>query len=349
MAGHVLIGTSSWTDPTLVKDGHFYPPDAKSAEKRLRFYASQFPIVEVDSTYYFPPSESNSVLWIERTPPEFTFNIKAYSLLTNHPTKRESLYKDLQDAAPADKKNVYREQLPDEAVEEVWQRFRDALMPLHSAGKLGAVLFQFPQWFVISKKSKAYIEEVAERLPDYRVAVEFRHKSWMEERNVEETLSLPLRAESAVRVRGHAAGVRLVGAAGRRRDGRRHRDGAVPRARQGGLGQEEHPGRGSGSGTTTRATELEEWVPKMESLAGRGARDSRPDEQLLSGLRGPERPRARRPPRPRPRRVISPGEPPSPRRSRRPTSSGAPGPGGCSRPHRRGRTGPSGTRCLPWC
>ncbi len=189
MTGRVLIGTSSWTDPTLVKDGNFYPPDAKSAEKRLRFYASQFPLVEVDSTYYFPPSESNSVLWIERTPPEFTFNIKAYSLLTNHPTKRESLYKDLQDAAPADKRNVYREQLPDEAVDEVWQRFRDALMPLHSAGKLGAVLFQFPQWFVISRKSKAYIEECAARLPDYRVAVEFRHKSWMEERNVEETLS----------------------------------------------------------------------------------------------------------------------------------------------------------------
>src|SRR3954469_14146745 len=189
MSGRILIGTSSWTDPTLVKSGHFYPPDAKTAEGRLRFYASKFPIVEVDSTYYFPPSESNSVLWIERTPPEFTFNIKAYSLLTNHPTKRDSLYKDVQDQAPADKKNVYREQLPDDVVDEVWQRFRDALMPLHSAGKLGAVLFQFPQWFVISKKSKAYIDEVAERLPDYRVAVEFRHKSWMEERNVEETLS----------------------------------------------------------------------------------------------------------------------------------------------------------------
>jgi uncharacterized protein YecE (DUF72 family) len=188
-AGQILIGTSSWTDPTLVKDGNFYPPDANNAEKRLRFYASRFPLVEVDSTYYFPPSEENSVRWLERTPPDFTFNIKAYSLLTNHPTKRDSLYKDLQEAAPADKKNVYREQMPDEAVEVVWQRFRDALMPLHSAGKLGAVLFQFPQWFVISRKSKAYIEEVAERLPDFRVAVEFRHKSWMEERNVEETLS----------------------------------------------------------------------------------------------------------------------------------------------------------------
>jgi uncharacterized protein YecE (DUF72 family) len=86
------------------------------------------------------------------------------------------------------KRRLYRDNLPDAAVEEVWERFRLALYPLHSAGKLGAVLFQFPQWFTISRKSKTYIEECIERLPDYRIAVEFRHKSWMEERNVEETL-----------------------------------------------------------------------------------------------------------------------------------------------------------------
>ena len=189
MGGTVKIGTSSWTDPTLVKDGGFYPAAAKTPEARLRFYAENFPLVEVDSSYYYPPSEQNSVRWIERTPPEFTFNIKAYSLLTNHPTRPDSLYKDLQDAAPAGKRFVYREQLPDPVVEQVWERFRSALMPLHSAGKLGAVLFQFPQWFTISRRSKAYIEECAARLPDYRVAVEFRHRSWMEERNVEETLS----------------------------------------------------------------------------------------------------------------------------------------------------------------
>ena len=184
----ILLGTSSWTDPTLVKEADFYPPDATSAEKRLRFYASCFPLVEVDSTYYYPPSEKNSVLWIERTPPTFTFNVKAYSLLTNHPTRPDSLYKDLQPSAPVGKRFVYRDQLPSETVDEVWQRFRDALMPLHSAGKLGAVLFQFPKWFTISRASKAYIEECATRLPDYRVAVEFRHRSWMEERNAEETL-----------------------------------------------------------------------------------------------------------------------------------------------------------------
>ena len=100
MSGRILIGTSSWTDPTLVKEGNFYPPGTTSAEARLKFYASRFPLVEVDSTYYYPPSEKNSVLWIERTPPEFTFNIKAYSLLTNHPTKVDSLYNDIKAELP---------------------------------------------------------------------------------------------------------------------------------------------------------------------------------------------------------------------------------------------------------
>jgi uncharacterized protein YecE (DUF72 family) len=192
LTGKVLIGTSSWTDPTLIKDGHFYPPSARSAEARLKYYAEQFPLVEVDSTYYLPPSERTAVLWLERTPKDFTFNIKAYSLLTNHPTKRDSIYKDLQADLPeelAGKRNLYRENLPDEMVEEVWQRFHDALMPLHSAGKMGAVLFQFPQWFVIGRKNREYILECADRLRDFRIAVEFRHKSWLEERNSEETLS----------------------------------------------------------------------------------------------------------------------------------------------------------------
>ena len=190
--GNILIGTSSWTDPTLVKEGSFYPPEARSAEARLRHYAEHFPLVEVDSTYYFPPSERNAVLWIQRTPATFTFNIKAYSLLTNHPTKIGSLYKDLREELPdelLEKRNLYREQLPDAVVEEVWQRFHDALMPLHSAGKLGAVLFQFPQWFVIGRKSRDYVLECAERLKDFRVAVEFRHKTWLDGRNAEETLS----------------------------------------------------------------------------------------------------------------------------------------------------------------
>lgn len=189
--GEVLVGTSSWTDDTLIKEGSFYPPDVRTAEARLRYYATQFPLVEVDSTYYFPPSERNAELWIERTPAGFTFNVKAYSLLTNHPTRIDSLYKDLRETLPDDivasGRNIYRDKLADEVVDEVWKRFHDALMPLHSAGKLGVVLFQFPQWFVIGRKSREYVLECASRLRDYRIAIEFRHRSWMSDENRGET------------------------------------------------------------------------------------------------------------------------------------------------------------------
>ena len=187
----MLVGTASWTDKSLVESGQFYPPEARKPEDRLRYYASQFPIVEVDSTYYYPPTERNAVLWSERTPADFTFHVKAYSLLTQHPTRPNSLAEDLRAEVPAehrDKRFLYASHLPAHVVDEVWERFRDALMPLHSAGKLGAVHFQFPEWFLPGNESRAYILEAVERLPDYRVAVEFRNAAWMNERNAERTL-----------------------------------------------------------------------------------------------------------------------------------------------------------------
>jgi len=187
----VLIGTASWTDKTLVSSGAFYPPEAKKPEDRLRFYASRFPVVEVDSTYYYPPTERNAALWSERTPADFTFDIKAYSLLTKHPTRPDSLAEDLRAEVPPegrDKRFLYASHLPDHVVDEVWRRFAEALMPLHSAGKLGAVHFQFPEWFLPGRENRSYILEAVERLPDYQVAVEFRNAAWMNERNADRTL-----------------------------------------------------------------------------------------------------------------------------------------------------------------
>lgn len=183
--GDILIGTASWTDKSLLASG-WYPKGADSAEERLRFYADNFPLVEVDSTYYFPPSEKNSVVWVERTPKEFTFSIKAFSLLTQHPTKADALYKDL--PRPEDKKNVYPKDLDDRTIDEVWDRFLSALKPLDDAGKLGALLFQFPPWFVISRKNKDYILECAKRAAPFSICVEFRNKTWMSDDNQDETL-----------------------------------------------------------------------------------------------------------------------------------------------------------------
>ncbi len=90
------IGTASWTDKTLIACGRFYPPQAKTAEARLRYYATQFPVVEVDSSYYGMPTPANAQLWAQRTPDNFTFNVKAFRLFTGHQTSPIVLHKDLQ-------------------------------------------------------------------------------------------------------------------------------------------------------------------------------------------------------------------------------------------------------------
>lgn len=182
--GEIKVGTASWTDKTLLDSG-WYPEDATTPEKRLAFYAGQFPLVEVDSTYYSPPSENVARSWVDRTPAHFTFNVKAFSLLTQHPTKPRALYKDLR---PDTTKNVYAKDLDEATVDQVWERFLAALQPLHDAGKLGAVLFQFPQWFPIGKRNKEYLLRCRERADPYRICVEFRNKTWLSEENRKETL-----------------------------------------------------------------------------------------------------------------------------------------------------------------
>jgi uncharacterized protein YecE (DUF72 family) len=190
MTARILVGTCSWADKSLIDCNCFYPPEAKTPEARLRFYASRFPIVEVDSTYYGLPTDVNAGLWVERTPAEFVFDIKAYRLLTHHPTPPETLPKDLREALGplADKRRLYYRDFPPKVRDDVWQRFAEALLPLDSAGKLGTVLFQFPPWFMPNRESKAYIVEAQERLPQYRIAVEFRNGLWFSESGRERTL-----------------------------------------------------------------------------------------------------------------------------------------------------------------
>jgi uncharacterized protein YecE (DUF72 family) len=190
----VLTGSCSWTDKTLVEQGEWYPRRTMSAEERLRFYASRFPLTEIDSTYYAPPAEQQARMWAERTPDGFRFDVKAYSLLTGHPTRPRSLWKDLREQLPPDvaqKRNLYPNHLGPEALEEAWRRFEAGLRPLHDAGRLGAVLFQYPPWFHPRRDTRAELESLKGRLPDYRVSVEFRSPMWLsEERDRERTLRL---------------------------------------------------------------------------------------------------------------------------------------------------------------
>lgn len=188
----IQVGTASWTDPSLIKSGRFYPKGVTSPESRLRFYASRFPMVEVDSSYYAMPSAKNAELWVERTPDDFTFNIKAFRLLTGHQTPKKALPKDIAEAlAPhfAEKKNVYYKDVPGEIRDEVWRRFELAIRPLGLAGKLKAVHFQFAPWVTPSPDWKRHIEECAGRLADYLLAIEFRNRAWYDGKRDAETLA----------------------------------------------------------------------------------------------------------------------------------------------------------------
>ena len=187
----VRIGTASWTDPTMTAPGVFYPPDAGNAEDRLVYYANQFPIVEVDATYYALPARRTGELWLERTPPDFTFDIKAHALMTGQPSEVSRLPKDLREELPAeilDKKRVYARDLPSEIEDEIWARFMDGIEPLRSSGKLGAIFLQYPRWFFPSNESRDEIVRARERLADTPFAVELRHASWFNEKNVDRTL-----------------------------------------------------------------------------------------------------------------------------------------------------------------
>ncbi len=189
----VLVGTCSWTDKTLTDGSDWYPKRTMSAEERLAFYSARYPIAEADSTYYFPPRPELAKGWVERTPADFTMNVKAYSLLTGHPTKPSSLWRDIRDDLPAEiaaKRNVYLHHLDEFALDEAWKRFVHALRPLQDAGKLGAVLMQYPQWFTPKRSNREALADMRRRMEDLPVCVEFRAPGWLAPDDADTTCAL---------------------------------------------------------------------------------------------------------------------------------------------------------------
>lgn len=185
--GEILVGTASWTDKTLIESGRFYPRSATTAEARLRYYATQFPLVEIDSTYYALPAGRTAELWAERTPERFVFNVKAFRLFTGHAAQLSSLPADVR--KDLEKTSLYYRDLPEELRGELWRRFRAGIEPLRRSGKLGAVLLQFAPWFVFGRERLAHLEHCAEMLAGLPLAVEFRNKSWFGDKTRERTLA----------------------------------------------------------------------------------------------------------------------------------------------------------------
>ncbi|MGY0489103.1 DUF72 domain-containing protein [Streptomyces sp. WG-D5] len=164
--GDILVGTCSWTDPALVRSG-WYPSGQRDAEGRLRYYAGRFPVVEADSSYYALPRQRVSEMWARRTPDGFTFDVKAFSLLTGHPTRATVMPDGLRpDAGDSG------------VVDAVWSRFAEGVEPLRKAGRLGSVLFQFPPWLRPGAEAERTLEATARRTEGWPIAVEFRHPDW---------------------------------------------------------------------------------------------------------------------------------------------------------------------------
>lgn len=189
--GEVRVGTASWTDPTMTAKGVFYPDGVSSAEERLRYYASQFPLVEVDATYYGLPRTEQSQVWVDRTPEGFVFDVKAHALMTGQPTEVKRLPKAIREALPEPlqaKNRIYGKDLPAELYDLAWNQLTEALEPLRKARKMGAVFLQFPRWVFPSNEAREQILDAKRRLGDLQVTVEFRHGSWFNEKNAERTL-----------------------------------------------------------------------------------------------------------------------------------------------------------------
>ena len=155
----VRVGTCAWADHE-----EFYPPGLKSTD-RLAYYARRFPTVEVNSSFYHLLPPRNYAGWAAKTPPGFVFTVKAYGGLSQH----------RRDEPPTG---------------ETFAAFRESYRPLVEAGKLEAILFQFPPWYTDEAKSRRYLGRVAAEMAGDRVVVEFRHTSWLAPERVPETLGL---------------------------------------------------------------------------------------------------------------------------------------------------------------
>ncbi len=168
---NILVGTCNWADFT-----EWYPKGVKPNE-RIRYYAQHFPVVEIDSTFYHLMPRRNFEGWAEKTPDNFVFDVKAYRTLTRH-------------GAAYEPGVIHEDADPDyDPAEDDFEKFKYQIEPLRERGKLRAILFQFPPWFKRSEANLEHIESCREYLADYLIAVEFRHRSWLEPAVADETLA----------------------------------------------------------------------------------------------------------------------------------------------------------------
>jgi uncharacterized protein YecE (DUF72 family) len=141
----VLIGTSGYSYQDWV--GDFYPPGTRP-ERMLNYYCQVFPLVELNFTFYRPPTRSMLERLADKTPPGFQFIVKAPQTISH-------------DRSDAD--------LPG---------FRQAVEGLARRGQLAGTLVQLPQATHCTRQECNRLVHLAQELGEFHPAVEFRHRSW---------------------------------------------------------------------------------------------------------------------------------------------------------------------------
>lgn len=188
--GKIRIGTCSWTENSLIASGAFYPRGAGTPKARLRFYASRFDTVEIESSYYQIPTVAMAQAWAERTPAGFLFHVKAFGALTGHNIDPRRLPEELRGMlAPGD---LDREELhvaEPALLKAMAQTLRESLEPLRAARKMGFLIFQFPPWFGYKKANHDYLLYCKELAAGIPIAVEFRHGSWFTSQHRDDMLA----------------------------------------------------------------------------------------------------------------------------------------------------------------
>jgi uncharacterized protein YecE (DUF72 family) len=183
VAGKILVGTSSWADPGFVKE--WYPPKMVARE-RLPWYAQRFQYVELNSSFYAVPDRTTVHKWVQETPEDFVFDVKAHRLLSRHSAPLESLPPELRDDARTTGRG--RVQLTPELETALATRLVEETAPLAEAGKLGAYLVQLTPAFSPGRHRLEELDGLVAALKPHRVAVELRHRGWVSDKRREDTL-----------------------------------------------------------------------------------------------------------------------------------------------------------------
>ncbi len=155
----IKLGTSGFSYDDWI--GPVYPK-ALARWGWLGYYAARFATVELNVTYYRVPTQKVISGWVERTPDDFSFSVKAHRSLTH---EREDMD---------------------------FKGFREALNPLIQSGKLACVLAQFPHSFHPSPENRSYLERLREDTLDIPVVIEFRDSGWVSEETFSQLKSMSL-------------------------------------------------------------------------------------------------------------------------------------------------------------